>query len=247
MNSDLQSIQAPYRQPQNGRVSQHSVDNCFRPSRMRYGWLLQRNLSRDVRTILSLVRHIQRGKSTGIALDAGLFRCRYRSLLETQGSEVKTLDLTLEFGADPEECADSIGLLDSSVDLHFFDQVLELPLDPWLALDEFKCVVVPGGRIVFAVPPVWSYVPHPGDFWRVTHEELDLLCKWSGIGVEDLCVKGGTVAAIEQMLNVVLYGLLGRLGTPLFAIVASAGDLLDIALPNPLFTLNVARKAHRLP
>lgn len=247
MKIDLQTIRSSFRQAQKGRASRHAAEDRIAPSRTQYDWLLLRNLSRDLEEILATVRSGSEGQSAGLALDVGSFRCPYRPLLEAQGFEVKTLDLTLEYGADLEGRADCTGLPDASVDLLLCTQVLEHTPEPWLALDEFRRVVKPGGYIVLAVPHVWFYHPHPGDYWRVTPEGLDYLCRRSGFDVEELRVQGGTVAAMAQMLNVVVYGLLGKMGAPLFAVVASVGDLLDRVLSNPLFTLNVACKARRLP
>ena len=221
-----------------GKASAHAVADRVSPSVWQYDYLVLRALTADVQALLSQV-HAPAGR-TGDALDVGALRSPYKSLLTSRGFDVRTLDLTTEFGADYAGTAETTGRPDASVDLLLCTQVLEHTRAPWVCLREFQRIVRPGGRILLTVPHVWFYHPHPGDYWRVTQEGMLALCADAGFTVRELRVQGGSLLAFAQIVNFLAYGVLGRAGAPLYGVVNLLGRTADALVPNELFSLNIA-------
>ncbi len=70
------------------------------------------------------------------------------------------------------------------------------------------------------------------------------LVESSGLETEVLLGQGGSVLALCQIVNFLVYGVVGRAGAPLYAalnLIARA----DAKLPNELFCLNFAFLAGR--
>lgn len=252
MRIDHRGVRDVFARQQAGKASDHSVEDRLYPRRTQYDWLLLSALADDVRSVITTAAASRQraGAASGaeqvpLALDVGSFRCPYRKELEGAGYRVLTLDLSRESGADLVGTAESTGLDDHSVDLLLCTQVLEHTTTPWRALEEFARIVRPGGGLVVSVPHVWFYHPHPGDYWRFTQEGLVSLCDRYGFDVLELHLQRGSVAAAAQIVNFMLYGLLGRAGAPLYWLLNSVGAFGDRVLPNPLFSLNVTCLARR--
>ena len=252
MRIDHRGVRDAFVRQQTGKASDHSVEARLHPRRTQYDWLLLSSLADDIRTVLRRTSLLRGGADASarsaplpLALDVGSFRCPYRAELEGAGYQVVTLDLSKDSGADLMGTADATGLDDASVDLLLCTQVLEHTATPWRALEEFSRIVRPGGALVVSVPHVWFYHPHPGDYWRFTQEGLVSLCECHGFEIEELQLQRGSVAAVAQILNFMLYGLLGRAGAPAYWLLNAVGALGDRLLPNPLFSLNVTCLARR--
>lgn len=227
-----------FRQSHKGKVSAHEVGDRVAPSLWQYDYLVLSALTADVEALLARVP--APADRRGDALDVGALRSPYKVLLASCGLDARTLDLTTEYGADYAGTAESTGRPDASVDLLLCTQVLEHTRAPWVCLREFSRVLRPGGHMLLTVPHVWFYHPHPGDYWRVTQEGLIALCEDAGFSLEEVRVQGGSLMAFAQIVNFLAYGVLGRLGAPLYGVVNLFGRAADRLVPNELFSLNVA-------
>jgi SAM-dependent methyltransferase len=228
---------------QAGRASDHEIDERVSPSIWQYDHLVLRALRADVETLLNRIEPPPGPQ--GCALDVGAFRSPYKALLESRGYRVHTLDLSTEWGADYAGTAEETGRPDGSVDLLLCTQVLEHTRAPWQCMREFHRILRPGGKLLITVPHVWFYHPHPGDYWRMTQEGVITLCADAGFAVREVRVQGGSLMALAQIVNFLAYGVLGRLGAPLYAAMNLFGRTADAAIPNELFSLNVACLAEK--
>jgi len=222
---------------QTGKQSRHSPQDRIDPSIFQYDYLTLRRLSDDIQR---LIAELPDPPSAAIALDLGSDKCPYRSLLESRGYAVKTLDLTLDHGADYAGSAEATGLPDRSFDLVLCTQVIEHCLNPWRALSEAARILKPGGALIVSAPHVWFYHPHPTDHWRFTQEGMIRLCKDAGLEPTVLLAQGGSILTLFQILNFLAYGVLGRAGAPLYAIANALGAGADRLAPNELFCHNFA-------
>jgi hypothetical protein len=88
------------------------------------------------------------------------------------------------------------------------------------------------------MPHVWFYHPHPRDHWRFTQEGMVKLCRAGGLTPRVLLAQGGTLATAGQVFNILVYGVLGRFGAPVFAVVSLLAKAADRAIQNPLLCGN---------
>ena len=218
----------------------HTPQERARPSWLRYDFLTLDALAADVARLLA---EIPSSPLRRAALDLGSSASPYRGFLEERGFSVTTLDV--EAGADYVGTAEKTGLPDQSYDLVVCTQVLEHCADPWQALHEIRRILRPGGHLLVSAPHVWFFHPHPKDHWRFTQQGLAHLCERAGLNVRALLSQGGTVLAAAQVANFLLYGMLGKLGAPLFAILNLVALPLDCLLRNDRFCVNFACLAQR--
>ena len=242
MRLSIPDLRRGFEAAQNGKQSRHSQQDRIDPSIFQYDYLSLRRLSDDVRR---LITELPVPPTGAVALDLGSDKCPYRSLLETRGYQVKTLDLTLDNGADYAGTAESTGLPDGSFDLVLCTQVIEHCMNPWRALTEAVRILKPGGALIVSAPHIWFYHPHPTDHWRFTQEGMVRLCKDVGLEPTVLLAQGGSILALFQILNFLAYGVLGRAGGPLYAVANAVGAAADRLAPNELFCVNFACLARR--
>jgi len=220
----------------------YSGRNRTRPSLLRHDYLSLDALSADVER---LVDEIPDSTARRFALDLGCDSSPYGDLLSRRGYSVRTLDLTPGSGADFVGTAEETGLPAESFDLVLCTQVLEHCNDPWRAVREIHRILRPGGYLVASAPHVWFYHPHPTDHWRFTQQGIAHLCRGAGFDVQAVLSQGGTVLAAAQVANFLAFGVLGRAGAPLYAVVNVAGKALDRIVRNELFCINFAVLARR--
>jgi len=242
MRIDLQHMRDAFAGAQKGKQSRHAVADRVRPSRFQYDYLTLSRLSDDVR---ALVREVPDTPAGARALDLGADKSPYRDLLASRGYDVKTLDITLENGADFAGTAEATGLPDASFDLVLCTQVIEHCMNPWAAVREIHRILKPGGYLVVSAPHVWFFHPHPTDHWRFTQEGMAHLCQEASLEPVSLLAQGGTVLTLCQILNFLAYGVLGRAGAPLYAALNVAAAVGDRLAPNQLFCHNFACLARR--
>ena len=60
-------------------------------------------------------------------------------------------------------------------DLFISTSVLEHVKRPWIAARNIEQVVSTGGYIYISVPWAWDFHEFPGDYWRFSHQALDVL------------------------------------------------------------------------
>lgn len=211
----------------NGRVA---------PSIFQHDYLVLRLLHRDlVRALASLPA---RAMERRVAIDVGAGGGPYRGLLEKAGFAIKGLDIAPGPGVDIVGTAERTGLPDESADLVLCTQVLEHTRAPWLAMREFARILRPGGRVVISVPHVWFYHPHPHDYWRVTAEGMAALFEEGGLRMVSVVPQGGSAATLFQVLNFLMFGVLGRAGAPLYALGNLLGRGADALTGDARFALN---------
>lgn len=206
------------------------------PSVFQYDFLVLRLLQKDIRQALASVGRIE--SEDAVAVDIGGGDAPYRSLLEAAGYRVQCLDIAQSAGVDIVGSAEHTGLPDESVDLVLCTQVLEHTRAPWSAMREFARILRPGGVVLISAPHVWFFHPHPSDYWRMTSQGLRALCDEGGLDVVDLRAQGGSAAALFQVVNFLIFGVLGRAGAPLYAAMNGLGLVLDRLVLDRRFALN---------
>lgn len=213
------------------------------PSVFQYDYLVLRLLHRDI--VRALAQLPRPAHARPVALDVGAGGAPYRALLQGAGYAVRTLDIAAGQGVDIVGTAESTGLADGSVDLVLCTQVLEHVRSPWVAMREFARVLRSDGSVVLSVPHVWFHHPHPHDYWRMTMEGVVALCDEGGFRVQSVTAQGGSAAALFQVVNFLVYGLMGRLGAPLYAACNALGRVADTLVRDTRFTLNHVCRATR--
>ena len=242
MRVDIERMREGFTAAQAGKKSAHTPAARTRPSIFQYDYLTLSRLSADIE---SLVRELPKAKPGARALDLGSDRSPYRELLESRGYEVRTLDITRETGADYEGTIEATGLPDASFDLVLCTQVIEHCNNPWRGVREIFRVLRPGGALIVSAPHVWFYHPHPADHWRFTQEGMVHLVREAGLQPVTLLAQGGSVLTVLQVVNFLAYGVLGRAGAPLYAVLNALAALGDRLVRNDLFCHNFACLARR--
>jgi SAM-dependent methyltransferase len=219
--------------------ARHTAAARVRPSLLKYDYLGLVTLADDVTTLIDAACRLATDTAL-VALDVGSDLSPYSSLLADHGWTVQTLDIEPGPGVDHVGTVEHTGLPNASFDLVLCTQVVEHCLDPWAALRELHRIVRPGGCLIWTVPQVWFYHPHPADNWRFTPEGVSRLSENGGFEVEQLHVQGGPVVALLQIVNFCVFGVAGRFGAPLYLLTNLLGRYVDPLVPNPFFSLNVA-------
>ena len=91
----------------------------------------------------------------------------------TDIEEVETVDIRWDLETDP---ADN---LVNAYDLFISTSVLEHVKKPWIAAKNMEKVVTKGGHLYISVPWVWDFHEFPRDYWRFSHQSLDILFEHS--------------------------------------------------------------------
>ena len=170
------------------------------PSLLSYDYLAAPTLADDVDALLvEACRLVE--STTRVALDVGSESSPYRAILAEQGWRVETMDIAPAAGVDYVGTVEATGLPDASFDIVLCTQVIEHCSEPWVALKELHRVVRPGGYLVWTVPQIWFYHPHPDDNWRFTPEGVSRLSMAGGFEVVELHLQGGPVVALLQVFN----------------------------------------------
>lgn len=244
MELDIGNLSAASQPLRDSRRSRHSVADRSTPSLRQYDYLILKALGQTIR---ALIERCPASPSRASALDLGASDSPYKNLLEANGYLVKTLDLDRSRGADYEGTIESTGLPDHSFDLVLCTEVFEHSLNPWQGIGEIQRILKPSGVLIISAPHLWFYHPHPTDHWRFTQEGIVHLCQMGGLKAEALFSQGGSVIALFQVVNFLLYGLLGRLGTPLYCLLNVLAPPIDRAISNTDFCLNFACLARKQP
>jgi SAM-dependent methyltransferase len=178
--------------------ARHTAAARVRSSMLKYDYLGLVTLADDVSKLIGEACH-RAGAEARVALDLGSDLSPYSGRLKDQGWKVETLDIETGAGGDHVGTVEQTGLPDSSYRLVLCTQVIEHCLDPWAALHELHRIVRPGGYLIWTVPQVWFYHPHPDDNWRFTPVGVTRLSETSGFEVEQIHVQGGPVATSPDL------------------------------------------------
>ncbi len=241
MRLDVSRLREAFSTSQEGKKSEHSAQARLEPSSLRYDYLNLRTLADAIR---ELIDELPR-RPGATAVDIGADQSPYRTLLEDRGYSVNTLDIDQASGADLVGSVEETGLADGSLDLVVCTQVLEHSRSPWLGMREVARILKPEGRVIFTVPHVWFYHPHPADNWRFTQEGCVRLCEEGGLRPLALLAQGGTALTLAQVLNFAVYGAVGRAGWPLYWTMNRLGMVADRWVSNQLFCHNFACMAEK--
>jgi SAM-dependent methyltransferase len=241
MRLDLSRLSEAFATSQEGKKSEHSAQARLEPSPFQFDYLNLRTLSDSIRELIAELP----ARPGATAVDIGADRSPYRALLEKRGYSVRTLDIDPASGADLVGTAEETGLEDRSVDLVLCTQVMEHSRSPWLAIREIARILRAEGRVIFTVPHVWFYHPHPADNWRFTQEGCLRLCEEGGLRPLALLAQGGTALTLAQVLNFAVYGAVGRSGWPVYWAMNRLGMLADRWVRNELFCHNFACMAEK--
>jgi SAM-dependent methyltransferase len=244
MEIDLADIPSSFRAISALRYSRHSVCDRLTPSIFQYDYLGLSTLVADVQRLVAEVECPVPG-GTALALDLGSGNSPYRQLLELRGFAVKTMDVDPKTSPDLIGSVEEIRLSDESIDLVICTQVLEHSLDPATGLQEIFRILRPGGYLIASAPHIWFYHPHPSDNWRFTQEGLTRIVATAGLVPRKLLSQGGSVLSYFQIVNFLLFGLLGKRGGPVYAISNVIGKIGDRCFRNSLFCLNFAILAQK--
>jgi SAM-dependent methyltransferase len=239
MKIDLAAVKAAHQARPDWQRASHTPSARARPSMSQYDYLNLITLAEDVNGLIAEACGLSQ-TTTRVALDAGSDLSPYAGLLAEHGWSVETLDIEAGPHVDHVGTVEETGLPADSFDLVLCTQVVEHCRDPWRALKELHRIVRPGGYLVWTVPQVWFYHPHPDDNWRFTAEGVTRLTEGGGFEVVDLRLQGGPVVALLQIFNFCLFGLVGRFGAPIYLLSNTAARILDPRVANPSFSLNVA-------
>lgn len=218
----------------------------IKPSMLQFDYFVLKALTGDVEGLLAKACSSSKDM-TPVALDVGCDRSPYREPLAKLGWDVETLDIAPAPGVDHVGTAEQTDLGDGSFDLVLCTQVIEHTLDPYAAMRELFRVVRPGGYLLWTVPHIWFYHPHPTDNWRFTPEGVVRISKVAGFEVVELLGQGGPVASLLQVFNFCVFGVLGRYGAPIYAVSNACARVLDPLVPNPLLCLNFACLCRKRP
>jgi SAM-dependent methyltransferase len=235
---DLQSLGASYANLHSRLASDPSAEHRMNPRRTHYDYLELSLLRRDVERLIGQTR------GPGLALDLGSGTSPYSELVASVGLDLRTLDITPETNPDYVGTADATGLETASVDLVICTQVIEHVESPSDALREIARILRPGGQLILTAPHVWFFHPHPTDYWRFTQQGIVQLLDSAGLRPKELLAQGGSVAAFCQIVNFLGYGVMGKLGAPVYATMNALAGL-DRLVANDLFCLNFACLAER--
>jgi SAM-dependent methyltransferase len=160
---------------------------------------------------------------------------------------LETLDIDSGSKPDHVGAGADTGLPSGAFDLVICTQVLEHVPDPRSVLLEIRRIMKPGGSLIASAPHVWFYHPHPADYWRFTQEGVGQLCRDARLELIELRAQGGSALTLIQAVNFLLYGVLGRVGGPLYAVLNVMGLGVDRLVPNTLFAHNFAWLARKAP
>jgi len=151
-------------------------------------------------------------------LDAGSGRGAWQPVVERGGATYRSIEWAPRGAHQPTWTGDICAMPQvpsQEFDVVVCHQVLEHVRHPSRAMQEFRRVLKPGGRLVMSVPHLSRRHELPFDFQRFTPEGVAVLAEESGFAVEDLSCFGGLACFLHHQTSLVLPGSLS--GIPLLA------------------------------
>jgi len=114
---------------------------------------------------------------------------------------------------------------DGSFDAVVCTQVLEHLPEPWVAVEEFRRVLVPGGRVIITAPLTWYLHELPHDYYRFTAYGLAHLLHRAGFHRLDVQPMNDSPATLAELLRHLRWTL-GQVGDGLDEARAIAGEVI---------------------
>jgi 2-polyprenyl-3-methyl-5-hydroxy-6-metoxy-1,4-benzoquinol methylase len=238
---DCNRLELSFREAVKGKVSSQDPAVRSRPPLWRYDYLSLESLSRDVGALIAQASRLTSG---GLCLDVGSNTGPYTARLREAGYQVESMDI--EPGTSTYVgFIEDIPIEKEKYDAVLCTQVLEHSNKPWRGVTEISRILKPGGVAILSAPHVWFFHPHPTDHWRFTQQGMATLCAEAGLEVLELRGQLGAVANLVQIVNFLAYGVLGKIGGPLYAVNNVLGIIADKIVPNELFCGNFAVLARK--
>lgn len=168
------------------------------PSASSPTWVVRRALARWLQEQAAELRD---GPPVRI-LDVGCGVKPYYPFFADVASEYVGVDAVDNPAADLRGLVEALPVEDAAFDVVLCTQVLEHCGDPSQAVRELRRVTKPGGRVLASTHGVQVYHPSPTDYYRWTHEGLQMLfttsAEWSSLRV---LPAAGTASALAMLLG----------------------------------------------
>jgi SAM-dependent methyltransferase len=159
-------------------VKQTVVNDRLHPRPTHHARYALRSLAAALRRSIAAIDEL------GSVVDFGCGDQPYRPLFDGRCRSYLGADLPGSRSAELHiSAAGTLPLDDASVDTVFSTQVLEHVPDPLAYLAEARRVLRPGGNLLLSTHGVWTYHPHPDDFWRWTSAGLTRLLEQAGFEI----------------------------------------------------------------
>lgn len=148
----------------------------------------------------------------GRLLDIGCGTRPYADLVRDRIQWHVGVDLRPDPDYPPHIVADSLALpvRSGSFDTVLCTQVLEHVRDPFELVREVARVLRGEGHAVFTMPATWPLHEEPFDYFRYTRYGLVELARQAGLDVIELSERGGSIAAIGQLIAAIGYDAVGK-------------------------------------
>ena len=134
---------------------------------------------------------------------------------------------------------------DASFDAVVCTQVLEHLPEPWVAVEEFRRILVPGGRLILTAPLTWYMHELPHDYYRFTAHGLGHLLARAGFERSDIRPMNDSPGTIAELLEHLRW-ILGEAGDGRDDRRAAAGEVVG-QLSAAVKTLGWLDTQHLLP
>lgn len=179
-------------------------------------------------TLLQALKPLLSQYCRGRVLDAGAGRGAYRDLLLNHADEYVGMDVGSSSATAVVGDAQSLPFSDASFDTVFCSQVLEHVPEPWLALNEFRRVLKPGGALILSVPHISWLHNEPHDYYRYTRHGLSFLTKKAGFLQPSITPAGGLFSLLGHIPSTAVMNL--TFGIPVLHIVVRTLNRLWVRL-----------------
>ncbi len=179
-------------------------------------------------------------------LDVGCWMKQYQPLFGDRCGNYVGLDVSAGPHVDVVGDVHRLPFKASSFDVVLCLEVLEHVERPWVAVEEIRRVLKPGGHLIASAPFIFPFHPCPIDCWRFTSQGWSvLLQKYEDVKIERI----GNSTTTFILFPTLYAGRLPKEFWPLKGIVYTAANILDAVLrpylDNGAFTIFYAVSARK--